>query len=160
MPIEEVPIPANRKAILIGKDGKTKSEIEEMTGTTLAVTDYVKIEGPVDGLLKAQNIVTAIARGFSPEHAFRLQDESVQIDVITMNEENEKTRKRLFARIIGRRGQARRNIERETNTLISVYGKTVSIIGLPDDIDLARHAIEALIEGKTHGYAYSLLKKE
>jgi len=160
MPIEEVPIPARRKAILIGKDGKIKREIEEITGATLVVTDCVKIEGPVDGLLKAQNIVTAIARGFSPEHAFRLQDENVQIDIITMNEENEKTRKRLFARIIGRGGQSRRNIEKETNTLISVYGKTVSIIGLPDDIDLARQAIEALIEGKTHGYAYSLMKKD
>jgi len=160
MPIEEIPIPEERKPVLIGRDGKTRKAIEQRTGTKLQVSDYVKVEGPVDGLLKAQNIVNAIARGFSPKHAFRLLDEECQLDIITLREENENTRRRLFARIIGRDGQARKNIEKQTRTLISVYGKTVSIIGLPDDIDLARQAIEALLEGKTHGYAYSLMKKE
>jgi ribosomal RNA assembly protein len=160
MPIEEVSIPDDRKAILIGKDGKTKEEIEKRTSTRIQVLDYVKIEGPVEGLLKAQNIVQAIGRGFSPSHAFRLLDEECQLEIIRLGEENESTRKRLLARIIGRKGQARKNIEKQTNTSISVYGKTVSIIGLPDDIDCARQVIEALLEGKTHGYAYRLMRKD
>jgi ribosomal RNA assembly protein len=160
MPIEEVSIPDERKAILIGRGGKIKEEIEKKTSTSIRILDYVRIEGPVDGLLKAQNVVHAIGRGFSPKHAFMLLDEEYQLEIITLNEDNENTRKRLLARIIGRQGQARKNIEKQTNTSISVYGKTVSIIGLPDDIDLARQAVKALLEGKTHGYAYSLMKKD
>jgi ribosomal RNA assembly protein len=160
MPIEEVSIPEERKPVLIGKGGKTKERIERRTRTNLIITDYVKLKGSVEDLMKAKNIVLAIARGFSPHHAFRLLDEECQLEIITLTDENENTRHRLFARIIGRSGQARKNIEKDTGTFISVYGKTVSIIGLPDEIDAARRAIEALIEGKTHGYAYSLMKKE
>ena len=64
MPIEEIPIPDERKAILIGKDGKTKDEIETKTETKIQISDSVRIQGKVDGLLKAQNIIQAIARGF------------------------------------------------------------------------------------------------
>jgi len=160
MPIEEVSIPDERKAILIGKGGKTRKNIENKTGTKLNVTDYVKINGPVDGLLKAHNIVQAIARGFSPKHAFKLLDEKYQLEIITLNEENENTRRRLLARIIGRDGASRKMIEKGTGTFVSVYGKTVSIIGHPDEIDAAKQAIEALLIGKTHGYAYSLMKKD
>jgi ribosomal RNA assembly protein len=160
MPIEEVSIPDERKPILIGKDGKTKGNIEKKTGTTIQMADFVKISGPIEGLLKARNIVQAIARGFSPENAFALLDEQYQIDIITLNQEKENTRKRLFARIIGRKGESKKIIEKETNTMISVYGKTVAIIGLPEGIDAARKAIETLLEGKTHAYAYSLMKNE
>jgi ribosomal RNA assembly protein len=160
MPIEEVAIPEDRKSILIGSDGRTKEEIEKRTGTKLSITDYVRIEGPVDGLLKAQNIVQAIGRGFSPKRAFRLLDEECQLEVITLKEEKENTRRRLFARVIGRDGGAKRNIERETGAMLSVYGKTISIVGKPGEIDAARQAVEALLEGKTHGYAYSLMEKE
>ncbi len=160
MPIEEVIITEERKAVLIGKEGKTKKEIEKRTGIKLQISDYVRIEGPVEGLLKAQNIVQAINRGFSPRYAFRLLDDDCQLDVITLKDESENTRRRLFARIIGRGGIVRRNIENETGASISVYGKTVSIIGLPEEIAAARQAIEALLEGKTHAYAYSLMRKE
>ena len=160
MPVEEVSIPDERKPILIGKDGKTKVEIEKATSTHIKVTDFILIEGPVEGLLKAKNVIQAIARGFSPEHAFVLLDEQYQIDIISLNHEKENTRKRLFARIIGRKGQSKKIIEKETNTQISVYGKTISIIGLPEDIDAARQAIEAILDGKTHAYAYSLMKNE
>lgn len=160
MPIEEVSMPDERKPILIGKDGKTKEDIESKTGATIAVSDFVKISGPIEGLLKAKNIVHAIARGFSPENALVLLDEQYMLEVISLNNEKENTRKRLFARIIGRKGQSKKIIEKETNTMISVYGKTVAIIGLPEDIDAARKAIDALLAGKTHAYAYSLMKNE
>jgi len=159
MPVEEVSVPEERKPVLIGRGGKTKEEIEKRTGTDISIGVYVKIEGSVDGLLKAQNIVSAIGRGFSPKHAFRLLDENCQLDVITLREENDKTRRRLMARVIGREGNSRKIIEKETGTFISVYGKTVSIIGLPEETELARKAVEALLEGKKHGYAYSLIKE-
>ena len=134
-------------------------EIEERTGANLEIIDnLVKIEGPVDGLLKAVNIVTAIGRGFSPEKTLVLLDEEIGIEVISLQGENESTRKRLFARVIGRAGQSKRIIEKQTGTLISVYGKTVSIIGRPENIARASHAINVLLDGKTHGYAYSLIE--
>jgi ribosomal RNA assembly protein len=43
---------------------------------------------------------------------------------------------------------------------MSVYGKTVSVIGTPEQNQIARTAIEMLIEGANHGSVYSYLEKK
>ena len=159
MPIVELSIPENRKAVLIGKDGRIKEDIEKKTGTSITVSDYVKVEGPVEGLLKAENIVKAIGRGFSPRNARRLLNEDCCLEIISMERESESTRRRLFSRVIGKNGDTRKIIEKETGAVISVYGKTVSIIGHPEELGAAQRAIGALLEGKKHSYAYSLINE-
>ena len=158
MPIRELPIPEKRKSALIGKQGRVKRSIEKATGTVVEVDDSVVIEGPVEGLLKAENVVSAISRGFEPKVAKRLLDEQCQLEIISLEKETENTRRRLFARVIGRNGESKRIIEKETGASISVYGKTVSIIGFPEELDAAQRAVEALLKGKKHGYAYRQMK--
>ena len=41
---------------------------------------------------------------------------------------------------------------------IVVYGKTIGLLGRPEAVVHARHAVEALLTGSTHGTAYKFLK--
>ena len=158
--MEIIAIPRQRKPVLIGRNGSVKERIEKETKTKIRISEDVKIEGEALSVLKAKDIVRAIARGFSPEKAFMLLDEDCQLDIITLVNENENTRERLFARVIGRKGKTRNIIEQKTGAFLSVYGKTVAIIGRHDQLSRARLAVEHLLEGRTHKSVYAMLCKK
>ena len=65
---------------------------------------------------------------------------------------------RIKGRIIGEKGKARTNMENLTSTLISIYGKTVSIIGSPNQLKNTIDAISSLSSGSMHGSVYSKLE--
>jgi len=67
---------------------------------------------------------------------------------------------RQKARLIGTKGKARYTLESLTNTEISVYGKTVAIIGEATNVMLAVHAIERLLMGAKHGNIYAWIEKQ
>jgi len=164
---QEIKVTTARIGVLIGKSGSTKREVEEKTGTTLSVDSeegMVTIEGedPV-GVMTATNVVSAINRGFSPERAFRLlDDEDMVLDIIDLADLSGSTRQleRLRGRIIGKAGTSRAQIEDMTSTEISVQGKTVAIIGLPDQAETARKAVEMLIQGVPHEHVYGFLDRK
>ena len=155
--IEEIMIPKERKAILIGKNGIISKAIEKKTKTRLKIGDSIKIDGDPLGVLKAKDIVKAIGRGFSPEHAFYLLDDNYHIVLISLGNETANSLKRIMARVIGRKGFTRRIIEEKTGAFLSIYGKTIAIIGTYSQTEKARVAVELLIEGKPHSYVYSRL---
>ncbi len=129
-------------------------QIEESLGVTIRKNgNEIEIEGEGLEAYKAVNIVKAIGRGFSPENAILLLDDNNVLEIIEIPG-NENARYRIRARLIGTNGMVRKNIERYTNTKISIYGKTVSIIGPIDKIEYARNAIEMLISGKKHSTMY------
>lgn len=154
--IESVAIPEDRKAVLIGHNGRNKRNIEKRTNTRIEIGDIVEIEGDSLDVYRAINIVKAIARGFSPPKAMLLLRDEYELDIMSLQGENENTIKRLMARVIGRRGMARRKIELKTHTCISIYGKTVAVIGRPEDIKTAHEAIGALLSGSPHYVAYKI----
>ena len=47
-----------------------------------------------------------------------------------------------------------------TETFISVYGKTVAIIGKTENIDLSKRAIEKLLGGAPHGNVYQFIEMQ
>lgn len=157
--IEIVNIPEERKAVLIGKKGLVKKELEQKTNTRINIREQVEIEGDVLNIIKVKEIIKAIGRGFTPEKAFKLLNENCQLDIISLNGESKKTIKRLFGRVIGKKGVVRERIEKETGTNISVYGKTISIIGSGEEIESAKEVIEDLLAGKTHTYVYKRLSR-
>jgi len=75
-----VRIPKERVGVLVGPEGKVKQKIEEKFMVELeiesgsgGVTIILSEQAQDPSLLfKAKDTVTAIGRGFSPEHAFRL----------------------------------------------------------------------------------------
>jgi ribosomal RNA assembly protein len=155
--IKSVLIPKERLSVLIGRKGGIKSGIEKSTKTSITVSDEVLIEGEPLDVMAAECIIRAIARGFSPEKAMKLANEENVLDVIELPKD-EKALNRLRSRIIGINGKTRYKIECSTNTYISVYGKTVSIIGKYEDVETARAAIEKLISGFSHKSVYIFLE--
>ncbi|MCZ7357610.1 MAG: KH domain-containing protein [Candidatus Methanoperedens sp.] len=165
---EYVKVPLERIAILVGPKGSTRELIEEKSTATLNIDSdggNVEIRDPKDALkgMRAREVVHAIAMGFSPEKAMKLFDNE---DLIfeTMDLSNiartEKDLERIRGRIIGSGGKTRDLFENLTNTDISVYGKTVSLIGYPEQNAVARKGIDMLLEGAAHGPVYKFLEKK
>ena len=163
-------IPLERLGVLIGREGSTKSKIENAFKARLliqsdsGVVEVVPKEDSDDPtlILRARDVVVAIARGFSPERALGLVDDDIVLDIIDLREtfgRNERDIARLNGRVIGREGKIRRLIEEMTGAKVSVYGHTVSMLGEYQKVAAAREAIELLLKGKQHSTVYKLLRK-
>jgi ribosomal RNA assembly protein len=115
-------------------------------------------------LFRAKEVVTAIGRGFAPDRAFRLlQDEDALLEVIDLREifgRSLSELERIKGRIIGQEGKTRRIIEELTDAEVSVYGHTVSIIADAEEMDIAREAIQMLLQGRLHSSVYRFLHKK
>jgi ribosomal RNA assembly protein len=167
-----VRIPKERVGVLVGPDGKVKQRIEEKLSVELqidsesgGVTAVLNAKANDPSLLfKAKDIVTAIGRGFSPEHAFRLiRDEDTIFDMIDLREtfgRSESDIKRVKGRIIGMNGKTRRLIEELTDAEVVVYGHTVGIIGTFEQVNAARSAVQMLIDGSQHHTVYKFLQRK
>ena len=161
-------IPEDRIGVLIGKSGKIKSKIEKTCSVKLAIDSKngeVKVFSDIVDekfqTFKALEIVTAIGRGFSPQNAVRLLKGENTLHIINLREFGGKSPEqieRIKGRIIGNDGKARMNVENLSNTNITVYGKTVSVIGEPTQLKLAIDAIESLLSGSMHGYVYKKIE--
>ena len=165
---ELVRIPEDRIGVLIGKSGKIKSKIEKTCSVKLAIDSKngeVKVFSDIVDekfqTFKALEIITAIGRGFSPQKAVRLLKGENTLHVINLREFGAKSpeqMERIKGRIIGDGGKARVNMENLSNTNITVYGKTVAVIGEPTQLKLAIDAIESLLSGSMHGYVYKKIE--
>ena len=164
-------IPIDRIGVLIGHDGRVKEEIMKRTNTRITVdstTGTVVIEPASPSttalqLMKARDIVRAIAYGFSPERAMRLLDEDQVLIVIDLKQyigDKPNHIQRIKGRIIGEGGKARRTIEEVTGTYISIYREYVAIIGDFESANIAKEAIEMLIQGRQHATVYRFLERE
>src|SRR3989338_4635940 len=148
-----VRIPVDRVGALIGKSGKVKQEIEKSCSVKLNI----------DGESGEMEIISAIGRGFSPQNAMKLMDGDYLLHVIDLRDfagKSPQQIERIKGRIIGEGGRARTNMENLTNTNISVYGKTVSIIGEPHQIKMAVSAITSISNGSRHGVVYGKLEAD
>ena len=163
----ELKIPKERVAVLIGKNGEIKKEIEGETNTQINVDSKegeVRITGEDSlGLFTAREMIKAIGRGFNPEIAKLILKSDYIFDTITISDYTGKSKKstlRLKGRVIGKEGRSRKTIEDYTETHISVYGKTIGIIGRAENTIIARKAIESLLAGSTHTSVYRWLSKK
>jgi ribosomal RNA assembly protein len=167
---EYVRVPRARIGAVIGKEGKTKRKIEENLNIEVIVnteTGQVEIhdtESTEDPLAvwKGRDIVKAIARGFSPRKALWLADDETMLELIDLEDYFGKSKnalQRVKGRIIGRNGMTRKIIENMTGVYVSVYGRTVCLLGEYDDITSAKRAVEMLMEGCMHSTVYKFLEK-
>jgi ribosomal RNA assembly protein len=167
-----VRIPKERVGVLVGPDGKTKQYIEDRLNVTLQINSEagdVTILIPENAedpsvLFRARDVVTAIGRGFAPEHAFRLiRDEDTVFDVVDLRAifgRSESDIKRVKGRIIGMEGKTRKLIEELSGADVVVYGHTVGIIGTFEQANIGRTAVQMLIDGCQHHSVYKYLAKK
>ena len=160
-------VPLDRVPVLIGKEGKVKKYIEEMTGVKLQInskTGDVIIDPqnhPYEAF-KVKNIVTAIGYGFSPKDAMKLLNDNYMIEIIDVKDYTRKKQRmvELLGRVIGRRGRAKKELEELTDTSISVYEHYVAIIGEYNNVDIARRAVEMLLKGSMHESVFRYVRNE
>jgi ribosomal RNA assembly protein len=167
-----VRIPKERVGVLVGPDGKVKQQIEdkfmveldiesESGGVTILLSE--KAHDP-SLLFKAKDTVTAIGRGFSPEQAFRLlrNDDDIFdfIDLRTIFGRSESDIKRVKGRVIGANGKTRKLVEELTDASVVVYGHTIGFIGTFEQVDVARNAVQMLIDGSQHHTVYKYLQRK
>ncbi|MBI4150325.1 RNA-processing protein [Candidatus Woesearchaeota archaeon] len=163
----EIRIPKERIAVLIGPKGKVKKDIEDATHSKL---DIDSTEGDITlsgddslGMYTAREIIKAIGRGFNPEIAMLLLHQDYTLEILNLPDYLGKSKNKMIrikGRIIGENGKTRRLIEEHTETSISVYGKTISIIGKIENASVAKKAIEDLLSGAPHAAVYRWLEKK
>ncbi|MFC1455041.1 KH domain-containing protein [Candidatus Undinarchaeota archaeon] len=166
--MEDVRVPKDRIAVLIGPKGETKKEIEINTETELSIdseTGLVSIQKKENakdplGEWKAKDVIKAIARGFNPEIALRICEEDDCIfEIVDLKEfVSAQHLERIRGRIIGREGKAKKYIEEMTKTDMVIYGKTVGIIGQMQDVAIAKEAVSRLAGGQEHSTVMRFLQ--
>ena len=163
-----VRVPVERVGAVIGKEGATKKALESELGVQLTVDSR---EGMVT--VKSQDaekadpftalrVIEAIGRGFSPQRALKLTDEGTALEIIdlrTFAGRSTNSLERIRGRVIGVNGKSRRVIEELTSCHLSVYGRTVAIIGDAPEVQLAADAVKMLATGSQHRTVYNTLQK-
>lgn len=164
---QAVRVPLERVAAVIGKKGETKKRLEEACHVTLEIDSQsgeitVKSNSLEEGdPFRAMNVVEAVGRGFSPQRALRLMDPETALEVMDLRDfgKSDNSLERIRGRIIGLNGKSRRVIEELTKCYVSVYGRTVAIIGEITEVKLAKEAITMLASGSRHRSVYNMLQR-
>lgn len=168
---EYLKIPRERVGVLIGKNGITKDEIENLTKTdinidsdtgSIAISPTEETEDPL-AVWKSRYIVKAIGRGFNPEISLKLLGDETLLEIINLPDYVGKSKKAIMrqkARIIGKEGRTKDIIIDMTGVDISIYGKTVAIIGDMEQIHIAKEAVEMILNGVRHKTVYAFLEKK
>lgn len=162
----ELKITKDRIAVLIGTKGETKKDLESATGCRIDVDskegDVVLSGKDAINLFALREVVKAIARGFNPDLAKQLLKQDYILDVISLNDySKEKShQQRLKGRVIGMDGKSRHTIEELTECYISVYGKTIAIIGKIEMAGICKRALETLLAGSPHANVYKWLERQ
>lgn len=162
----ELKIPQERLAVLIGTDGSVKKELESLTSTAIRIDSkegdiFITGSDPI-GLYNIREIIQAIGRGFNPEIAKLLLKPDYCFEVVNLQEycKTKNDMIRLKGRVIGTDGKSRRLIESLSEVNISVYGKTIAIIGEAQKVMVARKAVDSLLTGSTHSKVYRWLESQ
>jgi ribosomal RNA assembly protein len=168
---EYLKIPRERVGVVIGKQGITKEKIESTTKTSIeidsesgsiSISPREDTEDPL-AVWKSRYIVKAIGRGFNPEIALKLIDDEIMLEIINLPDYVGRSKKAVLrqkGRIIGRDGRTRDIITDMTGVDVSVYGKTVALIGNMEHVHLAKEAVEMILEGARHKSVYAFLEKK
>jgi ribosomal RNA assembly protein len=164
-----VKIPPERLGAVIGEEGSVKKEISRRLGVSInidTVNSMAIIEPEADNtppvnVVKAAEIVKAIAYGFTPDKAMSLLNEDYVLVVVDLKEllgDKENHLRRVKGRIIGEGGRARRTLEELTGTYIVVGDYHVAIIGEYERAMAAKEAVEMLAQGRMHSTVYRHLE--
>lgn len=163
-------IPKERIAVLIGKAGEVKKEIEKHGKVSMVIDSESgevavtrKLAKDPSNALMALDIIKAIARGFNPQKAYKLWSPNIYLETIDLTEflgSSGKSLERVRARIIGREGKVRNYMSRLTSTDIVIYGKTVSILGEAENVGLAKEAVFKIVDGLPHNAVFKFLESK
>jgi ribosomal RNA assembly protein len=166
-----VRVPQERLGVVIGPHGATRKALEERCGLSITVDsdlNEVSFDDQTEGadplmVLKTRDVIRALGRGFSPEHAMRLFSDDAYFELVDIHDyagKNKARVRQVTARLIGSEGKTRRIIEEQTGCHLAIYGHTVGIIGDLQEIGAAKQAVDMLLSGAEHASVYRFLENE
>jgi len=163
--MEILKVPSERVAVIIGKDGETRKEIERRGKVKLKMNKEGDVEIQSENSMnewKVKDIVKAIGRGFAPEKAFKLFNDDYYLKIIDLKDiyKSDKEIIRYKGRVIGEKGKTKKIIEETSGADICIYGNTISIIGRIEELAIAENAINMLLSGASHSRVYSVIERE
>lgn len=147
---------------------KIISKLEELTDTKIEYNETTKAFNVIPKgqnsyeAFKALSVIRAIGLGFPEDIALRLLSDEYTIDVIDLKNyvgSDPNKLRRIKGRIIGEKGKSKKIIQEYTGVYISIYEHYIGILGVYDQVKIARNAIELLIDGKEHSTMYKFLEK-
>ena len=162
-------IPMERIGVLIGHNGENKEKIEKISKAKISIDselgeifiDDHNLDDPLISI-KIENIILAIGRGFSPEKAFLLFGDNFEFYIFDLRDyvgNKENHIKRLKSRVIGKNGKTKRVFEDLTDSYLSIYGHTVSIISNIYSFEIVKKGIDKLLSGNKHASVYKYIER-
>ena len=163
-------IPVDRVGVLIGHNGETKKDLENRFKIKLTIDsksgeitiDEHEIDDPLL-VIQIENIIKAIGKGFSPKNAIKLLDDNADFFTFDLHDYVGKKDihiRRLKSRVIGREGKTKRVLEELTDSKISVYGHTVSIISDIMRMNILKKSVDMLLTGSKHATVYRFVEAQ
>lgn len=159
--IDHISIPEDRIALLKTVKG-WREELKKFLYVDVDAGEDIIISGDTLHVIRAKEIVKAFGRGFDFKDSLDLLDEEYFLEIVNINESVGKSKNRqiiLKGRLIGEEGRTKKTIEKCADVKMSIYGKTVSIIGKHQNIKIARDAIEMILSGSKHNTVYRFLQE-
>ena len=163
-------IPKERIGVLIGHNGEVKEKIEKISKTLIQIDssegeiliDDNEESDPLAALV-VKDVIHAIGRGFSAEHALLLFNDNMDFFIFDIRDyvgKKDSHIKRIKSRVIGTEGKTKKTIENLTDSILSIYGHTVSIISDFESMDIVKKAIDMLLSGSKHASVYRYIERE
>jgi ribosomal RNA assembly protein len=144
-----------------GKIMKIKRKLEKALDIKISkIGEEIVIEGEGMQEFEALQVLEAIDVNFHTKVALLLRDPDYIFEKINLKDYVRQSRlSTIKSRIIGTKGNTKREMSILTDCEIIINDNTVYIIGLTDDANIASKAIRSLIKGSTHSSVYAFLEK-
>jgi len=163
-------IPLDRVGVLIGKNGETKKNLEEISKLKIDIDSKQgevcihdeEVKDPLN-VMKIETIIKAIGKGFSPDKAIILMNDDADFFSFNLYDyvgKKESHVRRLKSRVIGREGKTKHVLEELTDSKISVYGHTISIISDMEKMNILKKSIDMLLTGSKQATVYRLVEAQ
>jgi len=163
-------IPLDRIGVLIGHNGETKKDLEERlkikinidSKTGEVIIDESENKDPLN-VIKIENIIRAVGKGFSPHKALKLLEDDADFFVFDLHDYVGKKRdqiRRLKSRMIGKEGKTKNILEELTDSKISVYGHSVAIISDIMRMNILKKSVDMLLTGSKHATVYRFVESQ
>lgn len=140
---------------------KQISDVEITYDEKAKVFNITSSANPYEAV-KVASVIRAVDYGFSIDDALKLMSDDYILDVIDLKQavgNNPDALRRIKGRIIGENGKTKKIIQEYTGVLISIGEHTVALLGIYEQLAIARKAVEMLIEGREHSTVYKFLDK-
>ncbi|UZE94032.1 MAG: hypothetical protein IB618_00440 [Candidatus Pacearchaeota archaeon] len=141
---------------------KNKARLEKALNVSLEFSGKTVLIESEDSFAEylAGEILDSISLGFDIDTALLLKDTDFMLKKIDIKTRTKSSRVHIvIGRIIGKQGRTKELIEKLSECDIVLMDHIVGIIGRSENVDVASHAIEALIRGSSQSKVYTYLEK-